>query len=321
VLRVLFMLVGVLAASAADAQELVLLGGATHNDDLSAPTYGWAVEYAQGLGEHPYVTLAWLNEGHFQDHHRDGPAAQLWGRANLLRRRLSLCFGVGPYSYFDTAQAEQGASYANDHGWGVIFSAGLTWYTDRRWLFNLRVNRIETQTNVDTTMVLLGAGYQLDAPAVPGPRRTAPRVAQQTPRNQVVLFLGQTILNSYESENSTAAAAEYRLGLGRYVDWTAGWLHEGGNHIIRREGVTTQFWLARPFFRDHLTLGVGAGAYFVVSQENDDSGDDERVSGILTLTGSYRFDPHWVARLSWDRVVTRYDRDTDVILFGGGYSF
>jgi len=321
VLRVLLVLAGIAAAFGADAQELLLLGGATHDSRVSASTYGWAVEYAQGLGEHAYVTLAWLNEGHIQDHHRDGSVAQVWGRVNLFDRRLSLALGIGPYSYFDTAQAEQGASYANDHGWGVIYSAGLTWYTDRRWLFNLRANRIETQTHVDTTMVLLGAGYQLDAPSTPGPRPTAPSIDGQTTQNEVALFVGQTILNSYESENSTAVAAEYRRGLGRYVDWTVGWLHEGGNHIIRREGVTTQLWLVRPFFDDRLTLGAGAGAYFVVSQENNSGSDDERVSGIITLTGSYRFDPRWFARFSFSRIVTRYDRDTDVLLLGAGYRF
>ena len=320
-LRTLLMLAGIVAAFAADAQELLLLGGATHASGLSASTYGWAVEYAQGLGENVYVTLAWLNEGHIQDHHRDGPAAQIWGRVNLFDRHLSLALGIGPYSYFDTAQAGLGASYANSHGWGVIYSAGLTWYTDRRWLFNLRANRIETQSHVDTTMVLLGAGYQLDAPSTPGPRPTAPPIDGRTTQNEVALFVGRTILNSYESENSTAAAAEYRRGLGRYVDWTIGWLHEGGNHIIRREGATTQLWLVRPFFDGRLTLGAGAGVYYAVNEQNYGGTDDERVSGIVTLTGSYRFDPRWFARLSWNRVVTRYDRDTDVILLGGGFIF
>jgi hypothetical protein len=61
-----------------------------------------------------------------------------------------------------------------------------------------------------------------------------------------------------------------------------------------------------------------------VSQENQVAGraeEDERLSGIVTLTASYRFDPHWFARLSWNRIVTGYDRDTDVILLGGGYRF
>jgi len=323
-MRLLLVLLGLLAAFTAEAQELLLLGGATYDSDASERTYAWAVEYAQGLGESAYLTFAWLNEGHLENHHRDGLAAQIWARANLLDRRLSLALGVGPYSYFDTAQAQLGASYANDHGWGVIYSAGLTWYTDRRWLINLRANRIVAKDSVDTTMVLLGAGYQLDAPSKPGPRPTAPPIAGKTTNNEIALFLGSTVLNSFESENSTAIAAEYRRGLGRYVDWTVGWLHEGGNENIRRNGVTTQLWLVRPFFDEHLALGVGAGGYYAVNQDSraaSGSNDDERLSGIVTLTASYRFAPRWFARFSWNRIVTRYDRDTDVILLGGGYRF
>ena len=116
VTRFLLLLIGILGASTVDAQELLLLGGGTYDSAASESTYAWAVEYAQGLGENAYVTLAWLNEGHLENHHRDGLTAQIWARANLLDRRLSLALGVGPYSYFDTAQAEQGGTYANDHG-------------------------------------------------------------------------------------------------------------------------------------------------------------------------------------------------------------
>ena len=43
--------------------------------------------------------------------------------------------------------------------------------------------------------------------------------------------------------------------------------------------------------------------------------------GIVTLTTSYRFHPHWGVRASWNRIVTNYNRDTDVILGGIGYRF
>jgi hypothetical protein len=41
----------------------------------------------------------------------------------------------------------------------------------------------------------------------------------------------------------------------------------------------------------------------------------------VTLTGSYRLDPARVARVSWNRIVTRYHRDADPILLGMGYRF
>jgi hypothetical protein len=309
---------------AAYAQELLLFGGGTRDSGPPANTYAWGVEYAQGIGAHSYATLGWLNEGHLGDHHRDGPVAEIWRRFEFRDRRLSLEFGLGPYSYFDTAQAEQGESYANDHGWGVIYSAGITWYAANRWLFHMRANRIETETRADTTMVALGVGYQLDAPPVRGARASAPARRENTTNNEIAVLLGRTILNSYESENATAVAFEYRHGLGPYLDGTLGWLREGGNHIIRRNGVTAQLWLVRPFFNDRFTLGAGAGGYLAVNQEgrvNGEDVDDERLSAIVTLTTSYRFGSRWFARLAWNRIATHYNRDTDSILLGGGYRF
>ena len=322
--RRLLLLMASAAAVTAGAQELLLLGGATRERSLRETTHGWAVEYAQGLGENAYATLSWLNEGHVTAHHRDGHAAQLWGRASFLDRRLGAALGIGPYRYFDTEQAGLGASYANDHGWGVVYSAGLTWYADRRWLFHLRANRIDTRTGIDTTMLLAGVGYQLDAPSAPGPRPAAPALAGNTTRNEVALFHGRTILNSFESENSAATAFEYRRGLGPWVEWSAGWLNEGGNGVIRRNGATAQLWLVRPFLDHRLALAAGIGGYLAVNEETGTAGrrsDDDRVSGIATLTASWRLDSRWFARVSWNRVVTGYSRDTDVILMGVGLRF
>ena len=317
-------LAGILAATAVNAQELLVLGGLAHESGLNETTYAWSIGYNHGLGDNAYLSLGWYNEGHLQDHHRDGPATQLWGRFNFMDRRLSLALGIGPYAYFDTAQAAEGASYANDHGFGLIYSAGLSWYSPQRWLWQLRINHIATDVPIDTTNLLLGVGYQLDAPVDPGPRPYASLHFKNTTRNELTLFAGQTILNSLQSDNSNAFALEYRRGMGTYVDWTVGWLHESGNHIIRRNGATAQLWLVRPFLQDRLALGAGVGAYFVVNKEhfaeNTDDGD-ENISAIITLTTSYRLNSRWLARVSWNRIATDYSRDTDVFLIGGGYRF
>jgi hypothetical protein len=320
----ILILAGVLVTSVVNAQELLFLGGLSHEGGLEATSYAWSVDYNHSLGENTYLSLGWFNEGHLGDHHRDGPATQLWGRVNFRDRRLSLAVGLGPYAYFDTQLAAEGVTYANDHGFGLIYSAGLSWYSTQRWLLQLRINHIATDTPIDTTNLLFGVGYQLEAPSTPGPRPYASSHQQNTTRNELTLFAGQTILNSFQSENSTAYALEYRRGLGPFVDWTLGWLHEGGNHIIRRNGATTQLWLVRPFLHDRLALGAGAGAYFVVNKEHltentDDA--DETISAIISLTASYRLNSRWLARLSWNRIATDYSRDTDVILVGGGYRF
>ena len=51
------------------------------------------------------------------------------------------------------------------------------------------------------------------------------------------------------------------------------------------------------------------------------SSGDGILSGLVSISASYRFTQHWSARVTWNRVVTRYSRDTDVLLGGIGYWF
>lgn len=314
--------VSIWVAAPVRAQELYLLGGATRSS--GEPTYGWAIEYWQGLDEHFAFSLGWLNEGHVPNHHRDGHSAQLWTRANVFDRRLSLAAGIGPYRYFDTTAAEAGASYANAHGWGAIASLAATWYTDSRWLVQLRANRIRASGSIDSNQLLLGVGYQLEPAATPGPRpEPSPRFGLTT-RNELTAFLGRTIVNSFQSELSTAKSIEYRRGLTPHLEASVAWLNEGDTRLIRRNGVTAQIWAVSAFFDDRLALGVGVGPYVALNKYREPQGSEaeqERVAGIVTFSASYRFDSRWAARVSWNRIVTDYSRDADVILAGVGYRF
>ncbi|SEJ05497.1 hypothetical protein [Paraburkholderia diazotrophica] len=306
----------------ASAQEIGLYGGWLKAS--GEPTYSWAIDYTEGFGKYVAGSITWLNEGHLSDHHRDGQAVQIWGRLPLAQNRFVVALGVGPYRYFDTEAAEHGEGYSNTHGWGGLFSARATWYTSRRWTANLQLNRVQVSRGPSTTAVLVGIGYQLDAPDEPGPRAFALPRTHDVTNNEITVLVGQTILNSPESQTSVAESIEYRRGLTRYLDGTLGYLHEGGGLKARRDGLTAQLWLTRAFFDDQLTLGFGAGAYAAIHHGNDPderSSGDGILSGLVSLSASYRFTKHWAARVTWNRVVTRYSRDTDVLLGGVGYRF
>ena len=320
---ILIMLLIAAFCSPARAEELHLLGGWMWDIGTNERSYSWQLEYMEGLNEHTAFSLSYLNEGHVPIHHRDGNAFQFWARTNLLDRRLSLAAGAGPYYYFDTTEAKAGASFSNDHGWGGMFSLAATWYTESRWLFQLRTNWVETGSSIDTMSTVFGIGYQLTPPPAPGPLAKAPLRQDKTTNNEITVFIGRTIVNSFDSEHSLATAIEYRRGLWRYVDWTAGWLYEGDNRLIRRQGLITQLWAVKAFLDDRLALGVGGGGYMLIERWHELlQGDNQRFfSGIVTMTGSYRLQPHWDIRTSWNRIVTNYDRDADVILAGIGYRF
>jgi hypothetical protein len=323
---VLLILVLAAAAGPARAEEFYALGGVMQNaNSTNDSSYSWQLEYLEGVGEHFAATLSYLNEGHVPVHHRDGNTVQLWTRTNVLDRRLSLAAGGGPYYYFDTTAAKAGGSYADNHGWGGMLSLAATWYTESRWLFQLRSNWVWTGDSIDTFSTLAGVGYQLDAPLSPGPIAEESPQRNKTTSNELTLFVGRTVVNSFSSEHALAMGVEYRRGLWRNVDWTVSWLNEGDSRLVRRNGICTQLWAVRAFFDDRLALGVGAGAYITIDNYNKTptpaNEGDELLSGITTLTASYRIDPHWALRASWNRIVTNYDRDTDVLLGGIGYRF
>jgi hypothetical protein len=41
----------------------------------------------------------------------------------------------------------------------------------------------------------------------------------------------------------------------------------------------------------------------------------------VSVSALYRVTQHWSTRVTWNRVVTRYNRDADVIRAGIGYRF
>ena len=304
------------------AEELFLLGGAGQEQDHHNGTAAWLLEYLQGLNENFALGISYFNQGHFPHDHRDGHAATLWARTNILDRRLSLAAGAGPIYYYDTVHSSDGLPSFDVHGWGGVFNATASWYADNRIIYQLRGKYVVANRGFDTMTILAGIGYQLDAPESPGPRPEAPPQTERTTNNELTLFYGQTKVNLPDDGHSSAVKIEYRRGIWKYVEWTGGFMYEGRSSLIDRYGLTTQLWLAKPFFRDRLALGVGVGGYFAHDNRRHERGyDDQTVAEMFTITSSYRFSPSVLMRISWDRVITSYDRDTDVFLAGIGYRF
>jgi hypothetical protein len=311
------------AAPRISAQEFTLFGGKTAAPDLSESTYAWKIEYRQGLGEHFEFSYAWLNEGHVSGHHRDGHVFQLWARENFLDRRLSLALGAGTMRYYDTQEASNAEGFADVHGYAAIAGFDAAYYLGKRWISRLEVNRTwASSQSIDTWDFLLGIGYQLTAPDEPGPRSWPGTQDEPTTHNEITAFVGQTVVNSFNSPNSVAWSLEYRRGLSRYFDVSAAFLYEGDARLIRRAGFIVQGWFGRAFLHDRLALSLGIGVYIAVDTYNTESGDNGgTLAGMITPSVSYRFAKHWDGRFSWNRTFTTYNRDTDVFQFGLGYRF
>lgn len=309
----------------APAQEVLALGGLQRTDDGGETSYGYTYSYQHNLAEHWFASFSYLNEGHVTNHHRDGHSVQIWWRYPFGDRHFNVAIGAGPYRYFDTTDRNADGNSDNHHGWGVLASVAATWYVNGGpWMLQARYNRAQTPSSIKTNTLLLGVGYQLDrgdrgGPVVPAPSRTG-----NVTQNEITVFLGQTIVNTFGSETSFAKAIEYRSGLARYVSGTVSYINEGESSALRRNGLAGQLWLERAFLGDALTLGVGAGPYYAIDlseRGRTAPQDTSRWSGLLTMSASYRFSQRWVGRLSWNRTVTGYDRDTDIFMAGLGYRF
>jgi hypothetical protein len=297
------------------AQEGFLNVGSTKDDETYEKSFFWSIEYMQDLRENCAFGFSWLNEGHLENHnihHRDGQSLQIWAKEDIIDNKFSLLAGIGPYLYSDTTRVIQDRNYQDNHGLGIEYSLAGIWHLKNPWIVKAQGNYIDTFDNFDTISFSLGLGYMFGS-SFPEEGNTADK--------EITVFLGQTIVNSFDSEKNMAKSVEYRQGLSRYLDWSVAWIDEGDADLINRRGGATQLWLTRSFFEESLTGGFGGGAYVFEDKEKDSDGSEIGLVGLVSVSGSYRLSEKWLTRVSWSRVVSDYDRDTDIILFGLGYRF
>lgn len=306
-----------LAPPLCGAEELALFVGQPRIVGGAAGSPAWSVAYSHDIAPLVFGRVTYINEGHFTGHHRDGIAAQLGLRTPGLAPGLTLHGALGPYNYFDTTLAENAEGYANAHGTGMVYTLGAHWRQseDAPWSWQLRVDRIRAAHGVDTSLVMLGASYRVEQDATFG-HEGAPR--GNAARDEVAVLAGATIVNSYESQHSSARSVDYRHAFTPVVRGSVGWINEGDARLVRRNGVVAQGWLEPTFLDGRYSLGIGFGPYVAIDHYR---GGGSELLGMLSTTFSHRFARSWNLRLTWHRSVSKADRDTDILLAGIGYRF
>lgn len=303
------------------AQEFYALGGAQYTHSLNETSYSFSYEYLHNLSEHFAGTFTWLNEGHVTDHHRDGLSPQLWARWLSERRTFVLGVGIGPYRYYDTTHGSPGVHGVTDeHDWGVLYSVAAQWYFRYPWVLQLRYNRAETPTSIDTDTLQIGIGYQFDLTTRPGPGvPPATYTFARDERNEITLMAGNSIQNNFQSPHGVAWGAEYRHSVTAFIDLSAAYLDEGDTHVVKRHGVAGEAWLTREFLARRASIGLGGGLY--LARDEDLRGQRTEALGLLSMSAAWRFGERIATRLYWYRTLTTNGRDTDVVMLGLGYAF
>lgn len=300
----------VISTPSAWGNELYGLGGIDSSLHKNVGSYSWQLGYTQDLLPNIAASFCYLNEGHLSDHRRDGYSAQIWARTDLIGDRLNLGAGAGPYLFFDTKDLGAG-NFVNNHGFRALLSVAATWRTEGSLIFLLRSNYVTGEDSPDTISAMAGIGVEFRD------KRHDPPSSFERRNNELSVLMGQTIANSLDSQRSLASALEYRRTLIRHLELTVTLLDEGDNRLIRRDGLVPQVWVTQELHHDRFIVGAGAGAYIDLRHREPRS----RVSGITGVTGAYRITPDWALRLIWDRVISDYDRDSDVLLGGVGFRF
>lgn len=301
------------------AQEVYLRYGTTLQQ-TSSRDYSYSLgPNPQGLGEYGVWSPICLNEGHVTVHKRDGLTPQLWGRINILNRKVSLAASAGPYLYSNAGPLPRRGSYPDDYGVGAMFSLAATLYTESRFLLHVRSNWALAPHGVNTSVTTIGVGYQegnASSPVLPA-GGTSPQNSLKT-NNEIAFLAGVSFLNGIGHKHVAAESIEYRRGLGQHFDWTIGWLNEVSH--VSRTGPATQLWVTRAFFGDHLGLGLGAGPYLAFDSHGDR--DVTKVNWLVSGTAHYLLvRPQWSLRFTWNRVSADNNRDADIVLAGVGYRF
>lgn len=295
------------------AQDVSLLAGQMKVNEKDDRSFAAALNYLHPVGDYLAFSAGYLNEGHPQGHHRDGLAAQGWLRLPVASTGVTLSLGGGKYYYFDTAR-DDGIHYDNDHGWANMASAAVDWQVDPHWYLQAQVTRLYPDGRDGTTLLMTGAGYHFD-----GSGRTLVQLSAARD-DTLTLSVVRTIVNSFDSERADGYALEYRRALGRYVDASVTALVEGSNRRLDRRGVAAQLWLMRDL-APAVELGMGAGPYAFRDLPDRRDGQYSHWAGIASIVGRYHLGSRWTAQLSWNRVISNYERDADVFMLGLGIGF
>src|SRR5579863_8000855 len=200
------------AAYAADPvpDEISVFGEWVKSENQWPSSTAWGISYRKILAPYFAASLAYLNDGHFPGHHRDGVTAEAWLPINLFHDHLTISAGAGPFYYYDTVVAQNSAGYADAHGWAWLFSGDVMWQFlgDRTGPFiEMRIDHTAPSKSIQTTSIGLGIGYR----GFSDIHNTAdPDAAKGFASNEIAGYYWKTVVNSFSSQTSRAEEIEYR---------------------------------------------------------------------------------------------------------------
>lgn len=294
----LLLVVGLLfpvLANAADGDTYIMFGGLT---GMGEKTYAYQVGFDRNFSEHFSVGATYYNEGHLPSDHRDGLALQGWYGLKLSRD-LALKLGVGPYVSMDGNYT--GTTETNDKGFGILSSVALKWYpSSSSWYLRAQYNNVLLVNGYSTNALLLGVGTDYEK-----------RKGDLGTDTEFGLWTGISRVTNANSSNGLAFQIEGKRPINDYLAYSVAYLNEGSN----RQGVLGQLWLEG--HSEKWNYGGGIGPYLAF--DSAQSGPNLMAAGSLRLTRNITKSTQ--VGFTYTRVISTYNRDSDIYMFGGSMKF
>lgn len=280
-------------------------GRATDGGDMNWRAY--EVGFGDALNDYLSVYVAYLNEGHPADHHRDGFAAL--GSLRLpVGDRVAFELSAGPYFSMDTTHVDN--EPRNEKRLGLLASAAVRYYVVPNGFFlKLQYNHVQMINGFNSDTVLFGVGSDF---------RGDPAPALSDGKTQVSIWAGTSQTNHPQVPIEKGYMVELKRPLGNAWAYSASFVYEGNNGTAGRRGVAAQFWYVAPVL-SRWALSAGVGPY--LSRDRDEPSDRIRLNALFSAQVSYQVTNNWAASLRFNRVATGNDKDQDMFMVGLARNF
>lgn len=135
---------------------------------------------------------------------------------------------------------------------------------------------------------------------------------------ELTIAAGESVDNSAANDSDTAWSAEYRRVFAERFAWAVAYLNEGHKPSFKRDGVAGSLWALVESNGWSLSAGGGLHAGFATRTDGAAHVHQHRLNGLVGATVGRRFTTASL-RLSWQRVLTSNDTDSDNFLLGVGF--
>jgi hypothetical protein len=268
-----------------------------------AVTFTCGVNLSYGLSDWFAINAVYLNEGHPENHHRDGFAIQpsLYKDFDDWRVQLS----AGPYYSMDTTRQPDG-SVLNDRHLGWLSSVALKWQPRQRiWYVGLGYNNVwmPNKLNSNSVVLFLGADMQKDD-------RSGD--SGDGSKSNIGLWVGPGDTTNPGTKVKTAGQLEFGFPINELFSYSIAGLYEGNTTLADRKGVMAQAWYRQEF--NDWTLSAGAGPYL-----ERDALRDKRATNLLAVASvraTYKLTRRTHVGLNFNRVISFYNKDADIFMLG-----